>query len=391
MTIPEWPQADEREAELLREVLDSPHWGGFHPFIQEFEQSFAAYQHSEHAISAANGTLTLEIGLQLMGVGQGDEVILPAISFFTSASAVSRVGATPVFVDIEEHSFNIDPEKVQEAITSRTKAVMAVHFGGVLCNIAALQDLCSQARIGLMEDAAHAHGAEWNRRRAGTFGRLGSFSFQNGKVLTAGEGGALVTSDPVLADEARSIFNCGRQLGRGFNEHYQIGTNLRMTAFQAAVLLCQLEKLPAQIARRTSNAALLKRLLSDIEEIAWQAEPAEQTQNPQYLLTGRLRNGLSNTAFCQAMRFRNIPCAPFYPHTLYQNPVYRFGGCRLMPCPCAEARTQDGFWLNHRLLLATEETIHECAETIRGAISSPGLAEDPQRHPLRLEPTYPLS
>jgi dTDP-4-amino-4,6-dideoxygalactose transaminase len=347
MTIPEWPQSDEREAELLREVLTSPHWGGFHPFVREFEHSFAAYQHSKYCISAANGTLTLELALQLAGVGPGDEVILPAVSFISSATAISRVGALPVFVDIEEQSFNLGVQRVKEAITPQTKAVMAVHFGGVMCDVP-----------------------------AGSFGRIGSFSFQNGKVLTAGEGGALVTSDPSLAELARSLANCGRKEGCSFYEHFRIGTNFRMTAFQAAVLLCQLERLPAQIVKRTHNAALLKYLLRDVEAIAWQRIPAEQTQNPQYLLAGRLRDSdLDHRTFCAELTARQIPCAPFYPHTLYRNPVYQAGNCRVMPCPVAEARVRDGFWLNHRLLLAEEDTIHECAVIMRSAIVSRSLAK----------------
>ncbi len=371
MTIPEWPQADEREAGLLREVLESPQWGGFHRFIPAFEQSFAAYQHCRHALAAANGTLTLELGLQLMGVGPGDEVVLPAISFISSASAISRLGATPVFVDMEEASFNIDPKRVREAITPRTKAVMAVHFGGVMCDMREFEGL----GVPLVEDAAHAHGSEWKGRRAGSFGLWSSFSFQNGKVLTAGEGGALLTSDEEFAERARSVANCGRKPGRSFYEHHRVGTNIRMTAFQAAVLICQLERLPAQIARRTQHAALLKHLLADVEEIVWQQEPSEQTQNPQYLLTGRLRNArVDHKAFTAALSAQNIPCAPFYPHTLYQNPVYLNGGCKAMPCPVAEARIQDGFWLGHRLLLADEGTIEECARLMRTTVSTRQLA-----------------
>jgi dTDP-4-amino-4,6-dideoxygalactose transaminase len=369
ITIPEWPQSDEREAELLRQVLNSPQWGGFHPFVQEFEQSFAAYQHTKHALSAANGTLTLELALQVLGIGPGDEVILPAISFISSASAISRVGATPVFVDIGENSFNLDAERVKEAISPQTKALMAVHFGGALCDIPALQTICEAHGLTLMEDAAHAHGAEWLGQRAGSFGRIGSFSFQNGKVLTSGEGGALVTSDDALAEQARSLANCGRKLGCNFYEHYRIGTNFRMTAFQAAVLICQLERLPAQIKRRTDNAKLLKHLLAGVEEIIWQEEPAEQTQNPQYLLTGRLKNSaLDHREFCAELSAKKIPCAPFYPHTLYQNPVFQNTECRVLPCPVAEARLNDAFWLGHRLLLSDEATIHECADLIQSSI-----------------------
>ncbi len=368
--VPPWPQADEKEAQLLADVLASPHWGGFHPFIAEFEKSFAAYCHSTHAISAFNGTVTLELALSLLGIGPGDEVILPAISFVSSASAISRLGAVPVFVDIAEDTFNLDPQRLQEALSPRTKVLMAVHFGGVLCDIDALTDFCRQNNVTLLEDAAHAHGSEWNGQRAGSFGHAASFSFQNGKVLTSGEGGALVTADPDFAERARSIANCGRIIGRSFYEHHRLGTNYRLTALQAAVLICQLERLPAQNSRRTANAKLLKQLLADVGEIIWQHEPTQQTANCHYLLTGRLRSTIERNAFCRHLQTAGIPCSAFYPHTLYQNPVYNETQCRVMPCPQAEARVKDGFWLGHRLLLADEEAIHQTAAVIREALAT---------------------
>ncbi len=185
MVIPKWPIADEREVELIREVLESGQWGGFHEIVGRFERDFAAFQHCKYGVSAFNGTVTLEMALEVMGIGAGDEVIVPAISFLSTATAVSRVGATPVFVDIEPYSFNMDPDRAAAAITSRTKALMAVHFGGPMAN---MDRLCALS-VPVIEDAAHSQGAEWNGRRAGSFGLVGSFSFQNGKVMTSGEGG----------------------------------------------------------------------------------------------------------------------------------------------------------------------------------------------------------
>ncbi len=367
MNIPPWPQADEREAELLRMVLESPQWGGFHPFVEEFERSFAAYQQCVHGISAFNGTVTLELALEVLGIGAGDEVIVPAISFVSTATAVSRMGAVPVFVDIEPQSFNIDPMKAREAITPKTKAIIAVHFGGAMCDVVAFGRLCREHDLFLLEDAAHAHGAEWDGRRAGTFGVAGSFSFQNGKVLSSGEGGMLVTTDAEFAERARSIANCGRIAGRSFYEHYRIGTNFRISAFQAAVLLAQFERLPEQIALRTANARLLKGLLEDVREIAWQRQPDAVTQNPYYLLVGRIRSARSRDEFCQSLSDAGVPCTPFYPHTLYENPAYRDAACRVMPCPVAEDCIQDAFWLPHRVLLAGEGTIRHIGEVIRDA------------------------
>jgi dTDP-4-amino-4,6-dideoxygalactose transaminase len=369
MQIPPWPRADEREAELLRMVLESPQWGGFHPFVAEFEQSFAAYQHARYGIGAMNGSVTLELALEVLGIGPGDEVIVPAISFITTATAVSRAGATPVFVDIEADSYNIDPGRVREAVTSNTKAVIPVHFGGVICNMQALLEICRERDLVLLEDAAHAHGAEYDGKRAGSFGLAGSFSFQNGKVLTAGEGGMLVTSDVHFAERARSIANCGRAPGRSFYEHHEPGTNFRLSAMHAAILLAQFERLPAQIKHREDNLRVFNSLIADCKGIVWQRQALAQTQNPHYLVTGRVDRGARNE-FCRRLAAAGIPITPFYPHTLYQNPVYSRGGCRIMSCPIAETRIHDSFWLSHRAFLAPEETIQEIAGVVRAVVSA---------------------
>ncbi|HEX3682027.1 MAG TPA: DegT/DnrJ/EryC1/StrS family aminotransferase [Bryobacteraceae bacterium] len=371
MNIPTWPTAVEREAELLRTVLESPQWGGFHPFVTEFEQSFAAYQHAAHGISAFNGTVTLELALEVLGIGAGDEVIVPAISFISTATAVSRAGAIPVFVDIEHDSFNLDPQRVREALSPKTRAVMAVHFGGTMCNIAEISRSCREHNLFLIEDAAHAQGSEWNGQRAGSFGIAGSFSFQNGKVLCSGEGGILVSSDDAFAERARSIANCGRVPGVSFYEHRRLGTNFRLTGFQAAVLLAQFERLPAQIQRRTSHARLLKHLLEDVEEIVWQAQGPEISQNSFYLLIGHVRGPSgARDAFLRQLTRAGVPCTPFYPHTLYANPAYRHAACRVLPCPVSEQSIGDAFWLPHRVLLAEEETIREIAGILRAAVAA---------------------
>ncbi len=371
MQIPPWPQAHQREAELLQFVLASPQWGGFHPLVGEVEESFAAYQHCRFGLAACNGTVTLEVALNILGIGAGDEVIVPAISFVSTATAVSRTGAKPVFVDIGEDSFNLDMRSVELAITDKTKAVMAVHFGGIPCDMDALMDLCRRQGLLLIEDAAHAHGSEWNRLRMGSFGIVSSFSFQNGKVLCCGEGGMLTSSDEVLAEHARSLINCGRIVGESFYAHHRLGSNFRMTAFQAAILLAQFERLPEQIATRTRNVGLLKRLLAGVDEIRWQQQPAAMTQCSWYLLVGRFASSVvSREQFIQRLSERGVPCTPFYPHTLYQNPVYRkTANHRVELCPVAEKRVGDGFWFPHRLFLASPETIEKVAAEIKEAVA----------------------
>ncbi len=353
---------------MLRQVLASSQWGGFHPFVAEFEEKFAAYQESSFGIGTFNGTVSLELALTVLGIGPGDEVIVPAISFISTATAVSRVGALPVFADIEPRSLNISPQEVRQAISPNTKAVMAVHFAGAMCDLPSLEAICREHNLLLLEDAAHAQGSEWNGKRAGSFGQFGSFSFQNGKVLTAGEGGMLVTSTPELAEQARSVANCGRLAGKPFYEHFRLGTNLRLTAFQAAVLLAQLERLPHQIATRMRSAALLRAMLADVRDIVWQEQLPGTTQNSFYLLPARTAGSVERDRICQTLTGAGVPCAPFYPHPLYGNELYRNGGCRVLPCPVAEQCVKDAFWLPHRVLLADPGTMREVADLIRSAV-----------------------
>lgn len=368
MRIPTWPIHTEREIELLRQVLASPQWGGFHEIVGRLEREFAAFQHCAHGISAMNGTVTIETALAVLGIGPGDEVIVPAISFISTATAVSRAGALPVFVDIEPFTFNMDPERAAAAITPRTKAILAVHFGGPLADMDRLTRLAAGRNLVLLEDAAHAHGSEWNGKRAGSFGLAGSFSFQNSKVMTSGEGGMLTTNDAGFAERAQSFSNQGRRPGQGFFYHYSLATNYRMTALQAAVLLAQLERLPEQIRLRDRNERLLRSELAEMKGLRFQDVPGQVNAHSHYLLLGRIdakQLGMTRDEFHLAMIAAGVPCTPFYPHPLYGNPLYRDGGCRVEPCPVAEACIRDAFWFPHRVLMGDEETTREVAAAIR--------------------------
>ena len=336
MEIAKWPVAGERERELLLSVLDSPQWGGFHEIVARFEREFAAYQQSAFAVSTFNGTVSLEMMLEVAGIGPGDEVIVPAISFVSTATAVSRTGATPVFVDIEPYSFNLDPERVAAAIGPRTRAILAVHFGGSFCAIDRIRKLAEQHGLILFEDAAHAHGSEWNGKRAGSFGLAGSFSFQNGKVITAGEGGIVTTNDAGFHDRCRSFANQGRRPGASFFHHFTLSTNFRLTALQAAVLIAQLERLDNDIRARQQNEDCIRDRLAGFPGLMFQQIPSEVNRRSHYLLVGRIDHsmfGCTRDEFHRAMVEQGIPCTPFYPHPLYGNPMYTAANCRVEPCP----------------------------------------------------------
>ncbi len=372
MNIAKWPVSTGREIELLRRVLDSPQWGGFHELVGEFERSFAAYQHCAHGIGVFNGTVSLEMMLAVSGIGPGDEVIVPAISFVSTATAVSRAGAVPVFVDIEPYSFNIDPHCVRDAIGPRTRAILAVHFGGPLCEIERLAAIAADRNLILFEDAAHAQGSEWKGRRAGSFGLAGSFSFQNGKVMTCGEGGIVTTNGDAFAEKCRAFANQGRdpkQPGATFFHHYTLGSNFRMTALQAAVLVAQFERVDEQIALRCRNESFLREKLSGTPGLTFQIAPPEVNRHSHYLLPGRIDAGAfgeSRDEFHRRMTAAGIPCTPFYPHTLYQNPLYANGAApsRVLPCPVSEACVQDAFWFPHRVLMSEPETVEATVREI---------------------------
>lgn len=373
MNIPQWPVAGSREQELIEAVLASKQWGGFNEMVGRVEREFAAYQGCRFGVAMANGTVTLEVGLKASGIGPGDEVIVPAISFISTATAVARVGAIPVFTDIEPYSFNLDPDRVEQAITRQTKAILAVHFGGPLADMTRLQEIATKHGLLLLEDAAHAHGSEWEGKRAGSLGQWSSFSFQNGKVLTCGEGGMVLTNDETIDAALRSHSNQGRRPGFTWFHHFDLASNARFTGLQAAVLLSQLAALDGQIERRTRNAALLLDALRDVDGITWQKIDPRVTRNSWYLVLGRIdeaKFGMSRDAFHKQLTAAGVPCTPFYPHTLYENPLWQATPCRVHPCPVSEACIRDAFWLPHYLLLGDEELIVQVAGVIEREVAA---------------------
>jgi dTDP-4-amino-4,6-dideoxygalactose transaminase len=227
-----WPDI---EAGFIDAVLNGRYIGG--PPVAAFERNWARYCGASHAVGVANGTDALELTLLALGVGTGDEVIVPANTFIATAAAVVRAGAVPVFVDVDPGTLLITPEILQAAITPRTRSVMVVHLYGNMPDMDGLCAVAERAGIWLIEDAAQAHGAEWRGRRAGSFGVAACFSFYPGKNLGAfGDGGAVVTSVPELAERVRALANHGRSLGSAHYEHRFVGTNSRLDALQAIVL-----------------------------------------------------------------------------------------------------------------------------------------------------------
>ena len=274
--IPHWPQWDNDDMDIIKDVIESGKWwagspsghSGEHFWL--FQKEFADFCEVKHAFVVTNGTHALEIALLSLDIGMGDEVIVPDMTFFASASSVISTNAVPIFAEIRDDTFNIDEKKIERLITERTKAILVVHLGGmpaqmdIICEIAKKHNLC------IIEDCAHSHGSRFKGKRLGTWGDVGTFSFQASKVLTSGEGGAVITNDDALAEKIYSIIDCGRKEGKHSYDHFNYGSNYRLSELSAALLRSQLKKFPAQHAKRNENALYLIRKLNEIDGIQCQ-------------------------------------------------------------------------------------------------------------------------
>jgi dTDP-4-amino-4,6-dideoxygalactose transaminase len=367
---PVWPFFDDSDRAALNEVLESHVWGGYHESVKELEYRFAEFHGAEHGIAVANGTVSLEIALTASGVNPGDEVIVPPITFVASATAVARVGAVPVFVDIDPQTLNLNPDLVEQAITDRTRAIVGVHFAGHPIDLDRLVELCRQRNLILIEDCAHAHGAQWHDQRVGSFGSFGSFSFQASKNMTAGEGGMLVTNDPALAERARAISNQGRRTGGQWYEHQTLGTNARLTGFQAVLLLKQLDRLPQQLATRMARATHLRERLSRVDGLTPTPAILDErvTVHGYHLFSMKFDSaswrGVARERVVAALQAEGVPVSTGYPHPIYRNELFQNHAHVVKPCPEAESYCKTSIWLPHNALLADEEWIDEVVSAI---------------------------
>ncbi len=364
----QYPVFDNRELSALQEVLESGIWGGYHPKVAEFERAFADFHQSRFGITAVNGTVTLETALTAAGIKPGDEVIVPPVSFIATATAVLRIGAVPVFADIDESTCNLSPARVKESITERTRAMIPVHFAGQPADMDALMEIAGAHQLAVIEDCAHAHGAAWRGKSIGSFGAFGSFSFQASKNLTAGEGGFLTSNTEELAEIARSICNQGRRTGGGWYEHVRLGTNYRITGWQAAILLTQLARLPEQLQTREQNARFLNENLKDMDLISLPYIDERVTRHSFYLYLMRLNlekfPGLTKAKFVKALTAEGIPCSSGYPHPLYRNTVFGDYKHKVNDCPEAEKMCADTLWLSHEVMLAQPEALNDVVSAL---------------------------
>jgi dTDP-4-amino-4,6-dideoxygalactose transaminase len=389
---PKWPVFDDTERQALLEILDSGNWW-FGQKVSAFETAFAAFQGARFGVTCTNGTSAIEMALRGLGIVEGDEVIVPPYSFIATASAVVTVGAIPVFADIEPHTLCLDPAEVQRKITPRTKGIIPVHVGGYMADMDRLHEIAKTHGLRVLEDAAHAWGSQWKGMGAGVVGECGTFSFQISKNITSGEGGIMLTNDEALADLCRSYTHCGRRKGAAWYDHDYLGSNLRLTEFQAGILLAQLGRLDEQIKARQAAARILDRGLAGLKGITLLAQDSRITRRSYHMYVVRVDEavlGISRDRFIEALNAEGVPVSKGWYRPLYQNRIFQNAeagpkhGIRAplagkgvsyqdVSCPVCEQVCRDAVWIPQQVLLANEAEIESIVSAFQKVVT---LARD---------------
>jgi len=329
----------------------------------------------KHALCCSNGTVAIMIALRAAGVLPGDEVILPSYTFMATATAAIGIGATPVIVDVDPATLNLDPSKIEAAITARTKAILPVHIAGMPAAMDKINALAKKHDLKVVEDAAQAHLAEYDGKFAGGLGDLGTFSFQSSKNLCSGEGGLVTTNNTEYFRVAHAFHHCGRDpLGGSWYDHPYMGQNLRLSQVQAALLNSQMDRLAEQHACRVENGRFLAEKISALEGIRVIGWPwPDKVTCPSYhififSMDPDHFGGTTSQAFCEAMRAEGVPCHGGYDRSLqdydfFEDPfVERMLGksrpvYKDVDTPASRHAVKHSIWLKQFQLLADRHTM----------------------------------
>jgi dTDP-4-amino-4,6-dideoxygalactose transaminase len=380
-----WPIFDDQEEAALLGVLRSGKWwrGGTlqdqaASHCGQFERAFAQYHGVPHGLACANGTVALEMALRAVGVCPGDEVVVPSLSFVVSASAALPLGAVPVFADCDPATLQPDPAAIEAAITPRTTAIVIVHFGGYPADLDRITRIARRHKLALIEDCAHAQGTQWRGRGVGSYGEFGTFSFQQSKALTCGEGGIVICRTQANWNRAYRYHNLGRLEDRGFYDFHLLSTNLRLTDLQGALLSAQFARFRQQLARKMRAAAYLSRRLRPLGGLTPLPDDARISRRGfyYYLLQydREAFKGASRDLFRQALAAEGVSLGQAYGQAIHRYPLFRNWPARPgqegypyrnVHCPHAEqAATETVCTIAHPLLLADRSDLERLVEAV---------------------------
>lgn len=352
------PHLGGNERKYLLECLDTGWISSEGPFVARFEQAFATKVGRKHGVAVCNGSAALDLAVAALGLGPGDEVILPTFTIISCAAAILRAGATPVVVDADPVTWNMTADGVAAAITARTKAIMVVHLYGLPVEMGPMLALAERHGLKLIEDAAEMHGQTCDGRPCGSFGDISTFSFYPNKHVTTGEGGMVGMNDPALAERCRLLRNLGFQAGKRF-VHEELGWNFRMTNLQAALGLAQVEQLDAHVRRKRQIGWRYDELLADLPDVQRPLRRTAYAENI-YWVYGLVVGDSHAFDAEEAMRrlaSAGVGTRPFF-WPMHEQPVLRkrglFAGVR---CPVAERLGRRGFYLPSGLGLSDDDQI----------------------------------
>jgi perosamine synthetase len=343
------PWLSENVRRYVLDCIDTGWISSLGEYVKRFEHDFATFCEARHAVATSNGTTALHLCLATLGIGPGDEVLVPDLTFISTANVVRFAGATPVLVDSEPRTWGIDPVDARRKVTSRTRAIMPVHLYGHPVDMDPLLALAAEHGLEIVEDAAEAHGARYKGRRVGAIGRIGAFSFYGNKILTTGEGGAVVTNDPALAERAAFLRDHAMDPHRRYY-HPEIGFNYRMTNIQAAIGCAQLEQAEAILERRKTIAATYEAELAGVPGLV-RPPAAAWAENVYWMYSVLIEPafGLDRDTVRDRLRERGVDSRPFFV-PLHELPPYRTTGF-----PVATALARQGINLPSGTGLRPEE------------------------------------
>lgn len=340
-------------------------------YVTEFEQSFAKYCGVQHGAGVCNGTVALHVALVALGVGPGDEVIIPNFTMIASAFAVCYTGAKPVFVDANPHTWNIDVNQIESKITPRTKAIMPVHIMGLICDMPAITAIAKKYDLAIIEDAAEAHGATFRGQRAGSFGHLSAFSFFANKNLTTGEGGMIVSNDAHLIERCRYFKNlCFPLTGGREYQHQDIGFNYRMSNLHAAIGLAQVERADELQNQRRQNNALYRKLLTNVNGISFQKDDDTNYLHSHWMnaiLVNEKLYGINRDSLMQHLHQNGIDSRKLFTGMHKQKALEKYGCNMNGDFSVSERLANNGLYLPSSSHL-TNDQIERVCEVIKKAV-----------------------
>ncbi|MFY9979471.1 MAG: DegT/DnrJ/EryC1/StrS family aminotransferase [Candidatus Sulfotelmatobacter sp.] len=392
--FPSWPMATKEESAALEDVLTSSKWGG-QPFPGKYASLFAQKFAETHTVKYAQcvntGTVAIQAALKAIGIQPGDEVIVPAYTWEGTVGPVLLINAVPVFVDVDPDTYCLDAKLIEKSITPKTKAILPVHLGMRFADMDEILRIAQKHNLKVIEDCAHAHGGMWKGKGAGSMGDLGTFSFQSSKLITSGEGGAVITNNLEYMELVQSYINAGRASLTDQYHHRIIGFNYRLGEFQAAVLVPQLERLPQQAAIREKNMKHFESRLQNTCGIGLlKAEPRITRLAPYgyvFKYFSEKVKDIPRAAFVAALQLEGIPCDGLFYEPVYKSSLFPVKSAdfpalswgrkqpldlrNMYSCPESDrAAYHEAVWIMHQNFLGSTADVDAMADAIHKVIEN---------------------